>query len=549
VYADIWEALADAVGDAPAVTHGAREVTWTQWENRSARLAAFLADNGVARDDRVALYLHNSPEYLEAHFACFKSRAVPVNVNFRYRPDELAHVLRDADARAVVYDATLAPIVAEVIERVPGIRALIEVDTHADPGDSEGVEGAIAYEHALTADPAPRIGRDRDDLYMIYTGGTTGIPKGVVYSMGSFTDWLGGVAAMTLGVSPFDSVGDVVTAVSAVDPNQIPRSLPACPLMHGTGIWLGAVVPLTCGGVVHLLRSHSFDPSEAWRAVADRGANRLVFVGDSFARPLLRELAAARERGDAYDTTSLTAVISSGAMLSAEVSRDFIEAVPGLVVLDVLGASEGGIGSAVTAAGAQRRAGVFTPLEGTCVFDDADTPLEPGSGEIGWVGRSGPDVPLRYHNDPEKSARTFRMIDGVRYAFAGDLATVGADGSITLLGRGSNVINTGGEKVFAEEIEETLKSHPAVEDALVVGVADERFGETVAAVLARSPVVGTSLSDEELVTLATSHIHDRLAGFKTPRRVVVVDHVPRAANGKADYAAVRALVEPTGDPS
>ncbi|MEQ8716787.1 MAG: AMP-binding protein [Acidimicrobiales bacterium] len=547
MYADIWEALADTIGDAPAVTHGARELTWSRWENRSARLAAFLAANGVGRDDRVALYLHNSPEYLEAHFACFKSRSVPVNVNFRYRPDELAHVLLDADARAVVYDATLAPVVADVVERVPGIRALIEVDTLGEPTASASVGGAVAYEEALTADPAPRIGRDRDDLYMIYTGGTTGVPKGVVYSMGSFTDWLGGVAAMTLGVTPFDSVDDVVSAVSAVEPDRIPRSLPVCPLMHGTGIWLGAVVPLTCGGVVHLLRSHSFEAAEAWRVVAEKGANRIVLVGDSFARPLLRELAAARERGEPYDTTSLAAVISSGAMLSAEVSRDFIEAVPGLVVLDVLGASEGGIGSAVAAAGAPRRAGEFTPLEGTRVFDDTDTPLEPGSDQIGWVGRSGPDVPLRYHNDPEKSARTFRTIDGVRYAFAGDLATVGADGSITLLGRGSNVINTGGEKVFAEEVEETLKSHPAVDDALVVGMADDRFGETVAAVLARSPTAGAAMSDDELVTLATSHVHGRLAGFKTPRRVLVVDRVPRAANGKADYATVRALLEPTGD--
>jgi fatty-acyl-CoA synthase len=310
-------------------------------------------------------------------------------------------------------------------------------------------------------------------------------------------------------------------------------AMSATPLMHGTGCWLGMMTPHLFGGTAVLLRQRSLDPDEVWDVVEREGVQHLIIVGDAFARPLLRTL---NDAPDRWDLSSLRLLVSSGAMFSAEVKSGLIQHIPGLAIADVLGSTEGGMGSSITTKDALgQETAKFTLTATTKVFTDDGREVQPGSGEIGAVANGGL-VPLGYYKDPDKSARTFREVNGTRYSFPGDMATVAADGTLVLYGRGSNCINTGGEKVFPEEVEEALKRHADVEDALVFGLPDERFGQRVTAVVSLSP--GHTASADDILADA----RHRLSGYKLPKEIYIVDRVPRAPNGKANYPVARELV-------
>jgi acyl-CoA synthetase (AMP-forming)/AMP-acid ligase II len=531
----IWEAVADAVPDAPAVVQGTRRTSWRDYEQRAARLARALQEAGIGPHGKVGMYLFNSPEYCETNFAAMKIRGVPVNVNYRYLDDELTYLLDNADAEALVFHSSLGDRVARVKGRLPKLRLLVEVDDGPAADGSHGVEGSVRYEELQgELAPAERVAPQGDEIYMLYTGGTTGMPKGVMYPMSDFTEFFLRSYPPMVGLEPLagpEMVPDFARRLHAEGRATVSMSGP--PLMHGTGCWLGMMVPHMLGGTAALLTGRGLDPVELWDSVARERIDLLVVVGDAFARPMLRAL---DENPGRWDASCLKLVVSSGAMFSLEVKQGLIRHLPELTIADVLGSTEGGMGQSIVRAGATADTAKFRLNPTTKVFREDGREVEPGSGEIGLVANGG-IVPLGYYKDPEKSARTFRVVNGVRYAFAGDMATVESDGSITLLGRGSNCINSGGEKIFPEEVEEALKGHAAVEDALVFGVPDERFGQRVVGVASLAP--GGAVGSDEIVADARS----RLASYKLPKELLIVERVPRAPNGKADYPAARALFE------
>ncbi len=532
-FADVWEAIADTVPDAIAVVHGDRRFTWAAYEDRAARMAGAFASAGLTQDAKVGLFLYNGPEYLEAQFAAFKQRLSPINVNYRYLDDELRYLLDNADAEALVFHSSLGDRVARVVGYLPRLRLLVEVDDGAGAGQ---VDGAARYEDVLSAhEPAPHIARAEDDIYMLYTGGTTGMPKGVMYAVGGMTEGLITASYPAVGLAPPTTAGEIPDLVRGLHAAATaPIVIPACPLMHGTGMWLGAMLAHNAGGTTVTLTGRSFDAHELWATVARERVNVVTIVGDAFAKPMLAALDEASERGEPYDTSSLGFVVSSGVMFAAEGKDALIERIPQVVIVDAIGSTEGGMGVQLTAKGLPVQTARFAQLPTTKVFTDDGREVTPGSGEAGLVAAGG-NVPLGYYKDEEKSARTFKVIDGKRYSFPGDWATVEADGSITLLGRGSQCINTAGEKVFPEEVEEAVKRYPGVYDCLVVGVPDDRFGERVAAVV--SLAHGASVTADELMASCRT----QLAAYKAPRQIVFVDDVPRAPNGKADYRTAKTL--------
>jgi acyl-CoA synthetase (AMP-forming)/AMP-acid ligase II len=531
-FATIWESIADAIGDAPAVTHGDTTRTWSEYDQRAARLASALVDAGLEPNSKVALYLYNSNEYLEAQFASFKMRAVPVNVNYRYLDDELLYLLDNSDAEALFFHSSLGDRVARVVDRLPKLKLLIEV---TDDGEHH-VVSAVPYD-TLIADyePMARISRSEDDIYMLYTGGTTGMPKGVMYRMGSMSEAFIQGGLPLVGMTPPANLDDLgATVRDAQSQGNTPISIPGCPLMHGTGIWIGAMMPHSGGANVVTLSQRSFDAHEMFSAVQHHKATMVVVVGDSFVKPMIRALDEATEKGSPYDTSSLKLVMSSGVMWTSEVKSALLDRAEHLVLVDAMGSSEGGMGTSISMKGIPPQTAKFNQAPTTKVFTDDDREVTPGSGEVGLVAAGG-NVPIGYYKDPEKSQRTFRVINGVPYSFPGDMATVEADGSLTLLGRGSQVINSGGEKIFPEEVEEAVKRVDGVLDCLVVGIDDEKFGQAVTAVASLVP----EASVDEATIIA--NVKTQLAGFKAPKRVVFVSQVPRAPNGKADYKSAKAL--------
>ena len=531
-YPDVWEAIADAIPDAPAVIQGDRTLSWRVYDDRSARLAAAFQAAGLGHESKIGMFLYNSPEYLETQYAAFKIRATPINVNYRYLDDELWYLLDNSDCEAVVFHSSLGERIESVRGRLPDVRVWIQVD---DDGSSH--TEALAYEEVLAAnEPAPRIDRTGDEIYMLYTGGTTGMPKGVMRAMGTFSQFFLDSVSQTAGKPPFTTAAEAAAhAVALQESGMADRAIPACPLMHGTGCWLAGLVTHQAGGAVVLLESRGLDCDELWRVVERQGVTKVVIVGDAFARPMLRALDDARDAGRPYDTSSMRTIVSSGAMFTTEVKDGLIDHIPQLAIADVLGSTESGMARSVTTKGSDTSTAKFELNPGTQVFDENDKPVEPGSGVIGFVAATSPFTPLGYFKDPEKSARTFREIDGVMYTIPGDMALVEADGSITLLGRGSNCINTGGEKVYPEEVEEAVKTHPGVDDCLIFGVSDERFGQRVVGIA--SVRAGTPVDPEELI----AHTKTKLSPYKCPRALVVVPEVPRAPNGKADYVTAREL--------
>ena len=536
-FATAFEAVADRIGNRTALVCGNHSQTWQAFDERAARLARFLVERGVSADAKVGLYLHNSNEYLEAQFAIFKVRGVPVNVNYRYKADELVYLLENSDAEVVFFQACYAMRIWEIYKRVPGVKAWVQIDD----GTESVLNFAVDYEQMIR-DHAPmdRIARDSTDRYMLYTGGTTGMPKGVMYEQGQFVRaMLANVRQLGLDVPrTIDEITATVDAIAAQD--ATPTTLAACPLMHGTGMWIGAMAPLLMGGTVVTINKLGLEPDLLWGEVERLRVTDVVIVGDAFAKPMLKALDDAVRRNNAYDISSLRQITSSGVMWSAEVKQALLEH-HDMTLLDTMGSTEGGMGSSVVKRGEAASTAKFKLNRGVKVFTDDGHEVEPGSGEIGKLATRGL-VPVGYYKDPEKSAATFPVIDGVRYSIPGDYATVAADGTITLLGRGSLCINTAGEKVYPEEVEEAVKRHPGIDDCLVVGVADDRFGQRVVAIAAQGVAHGAaqgaaqgavqSAVDEAALI---EHTKEHLAGYKVPKQVIFVDRVRRAANGKADY--------------
>lgn len=521
-FASAWEAIADAVPGRNALICRDVQRTWAEYDDRAARIAALLADRGLGADSKVGLYLHNCNEYLEAQFGVFKIGGCPINVNYRYKADELVYLLDNADAEAVVYQGCYAMRIWEIRDRLPKVKLYIQLDD----GTESLLAGAEDYESAIRRSaPMPRIDRDPAGIYMLYTGGTTGMPKGVMYPGGEFCYFLAAMGATGRGMPAPATIEELTDYVGGI--SEPPVSLAACPLMHGTGMWLGAMAPLLTGGTVVTTPRLGLDAELIWDLVGQHRVTDLVIVGDAFARPLLAVLDDAQRRGTAFDLSSLKQIVSSGVMWSHEIKQGLLRH-HDMVLVDAMGSTEGGMGSSVTTRDSVAQTAKFQLSEGVRVFNDADGEVQPGSGEIGRLATSGL-VPVGYYKDPAKSAQTFREIGGVRYSFPGDFATVEADGSITLLGRGSACINSAGEKVFPEEVEEAVKRHRAVFDCLVVGVPDERFGERVVALASLRE--GAHCDEVQLIDFTREH----LAGYKVPKQILFVATVQRAPNGKADY--------------
>jgi 3-oxocholest-4-en-26-oate---CoA ligase len=528
-YATIWESIADTIPEATAVVHGDTVRTWADYDQRAARIAAAYAAAGLGHDSKVGLYMYNGNEYLEAQYGAFKIRGVPINVNYRYLDAELWYLLDNSDAEALVFHSSLGDRVAQVVDRLPKLKLLIEVDD-GGPGH---VASALRYDDVLvTNEPMERIVRSEDDIYMLYTGGTTGMPKGVMYDMASHVGLFLRSGFPFLGQRVPRAAEDVAPLVQTItEAGNRMITIPCAPLMHGTGLWLGAFASHLTGGEVITLTSRTLDPREVLQTVQARRATSLVIVGDAFAKPLVSAIDEALADGQPYDLSSIGVILSSGVMWTAEVKEQLLERIPNVVLFDAIGSTEGSVGNQMTTRGGSTETARFTQNATTKVFTEDGREVTPGSDEIGVVAAGG-FVPIGYFKDPDKSARTFRTIDGVRYAVAGDLAQVAADGSLILLGRGSQVINSGGEKIFPEEVEEAVKRVPGVRDCLVVGVADERFGQAVTAVAATD---GTILDEADVI----AHVKTQLARYKAPKRVVFVAEVPRAPNGKADYVAAK----------
>lgn len=532
---NVWTALSDAFPNRAALICEEKTVTWSQFNDRAARLASLFEKHGVTNGASVGLYMLNCNEYTEAHFGCFKQSICPVNVNYRYRAEELIYLLDNSDSEVVIYHASFAPRITEIKSSLPKIKLYIQVD---DGTDNELLDGALDYERALAESaPQPFKPSAYEDRYMLYTGGTTGMPKGVMYDNGALAHWLCIGGYTSRGLAPPSSIADVLEGAQAItDMNVVHRSLPACPQMHGTGMWIGTMVALNCGGTVITQRTQHLDADALLRCVVDNEVTDLTIVGDAFARPILGALDAASAAGKPYDLSRLGQIASSGVMWSSEIKEGLLRH-HDMMLNDIMGSTEGSMGGSLSTRQSAAKTAKFVIADYVKVFNENDEPVAPGSGEMGMVATAG-IVPRGYYKDDVKSANTFRTVNGVRYSFPGDFATVEIDGSITLLGRGSQCINTGGEKVFTEEVEEAIKRHPDVEDCLVVGLPDERLGNRVVAVYSQR--AGTSLVGEDGLR---EHVRSQLAGYKAPKQSILVDIVQRAPNGKADYKWAKATAE------
>jgi len=535
-HALVFEALAAAYPDRECIVTPTRRLSYAQVADHMRRLASVLHAHGLgcrreraelanheSGQDHVGFYLLNCPEYIEGMLGCYRARSAPFNVNYRYVDDELCYLFDDADAVAVVYHARYAPTLARIRGRLPKLRLLLQVD---DGSGERLLPGALDYAAALAAaSPAgPPVRPTPDDLYIIYTGGTTGAPKGVLWRQEDIFH-----AAMSGGPPGFDGPTTIVDLVAEAEHGTYMRTLPVPPLMHGAAQWVAFGAIHKGGTVVLQGNPEKLDPEDVWGTAERERVSSIAIVGDAFARPLLDGLDQRQ-----YDLSRLFIVGSGGAILSPHNKQAFLERLPHVTVVDGFGASETGAqGSHASRGGDAISTGTFSMAGAVVLKQDFSGFVEPGADEIGWVGRAG-HVPLGYYKDAAKTARTFPVVGGTRYAVPGDHARLLADDTIVVLGRGSVSINTGGEKVYAEEVEQVLRRHPAVYDAVVVGTPDERFGERVTALV--QPRSGVRPSAEELVAFAAQH----LAGYKLPKTTVLVDEMVRSPSGKPDYRWARA---------
>jgi acyl-CoA synthetase (AMP-forming)/AMP-acid ligase II len=515
-FARAWRTVADLAPERVAIVCGDRRLTYGAFYDRASRLAGVLHAAGVAGGDKVAIMCVNSPEYLETFFAAQLLGAVPVNVNYRYVGTELAYLLDNSDSVALIYHHQFASTVSEAIAALPEARRpriLLDVD--------EDYEGALVNASAvLPTDREP----SGDDLVFLYTGGTTGYPKAVMWRSDDL------YVALWQMARPGTEPPDVATSITAG--KQAATLLPACPLMHGTGLFI-TLSTLSGGGIVVLLATPRLDPIAVWTAIERERVAVCTIVGDAFARPLLAALDAEPGR---FDLSSLRAITSSGVTWSPETKRALLDHLPRVTLIDSLGASEGIMSRTETRAADDIAPARFKASDRIVVVtDDGDT-VRPGDERVGLLGVGGA-IPMGYYKDPEKTAATFRTVGDRRYSIPGDYATVDPDGTIRLLGRGSACINTGGEKVYPEEVELALRAHPDVFDCVVVGLPDARWGEMVVALV--EPRDSVSVDAETLRT----HCHTTLAGYKVPKQFVAVDSMQRSPAGKADYAVLKRVAE------
>ena len=529
--ADLFEAAVDAYGDREYLLAAGERRTYAEMEARANRLAHFLAAQGIGPGDHVGIYALNSVEWVETAWAVFKLRAVWININYRYVKDELRYLFTNADLVALVYQAQFSSRVAELLGELPDLRLLVGID---DGTEDPFAEGTVPYEEAAASGKPERdfAPRSNDDHYVLYTGGTTGMPKGVVWRHEDVFYALGG------GVEPN-------TNTRVQRPEEMVEKgrggaltlLPIAPLMHGATQW--CVMGQSFVGNKTILVP-KFDPHEVWRLVEREHANSVMITGDAMGKPLIEALDDDRA---SYDLSSLMAVTSSAALFSAPVKDEFFRHFPNLVIVDAVGSSESGNNgmATMTKGGTAMKSGPTVSVLGdTVVFDEELRRVAPGSGTIGKIARSG-DIPVGYYNDPAKTAEVFIEVDGTRYVMPGDFATVEENGTITLLGRGSVSINSGGEKIFPEEVESAVRSHPDVFDAIVVGAPDDRFGQRVAAIV--QPRTDRRPSLEAI----QGHCRDSIAGYKVPRQLHFVETIVRSPSGKPDYRWAADIVAGAAD--
>lgn len=535
--ADLFECTADTVPDRVALVYEDRRLTFADLEERSNRLAHHLTEAGVGPGDHVGIYCYNRSEYLEAMLAAFKIRAVPINVNYRYVEDELRYLFTNADIVALIHDRCFSPRVAAVREEIPTLRHLVLIEDGS--AEAPAMPNELEYEAALAAASAARDfpSRSADDLYILYTGGTTGMPKGVMWRHEDvFYAAMGGGGGST---------GRPITSPEEIaDRAQAPAMtmLTACPFMHATGQWGGFSTLLTGGKLVIDPMVH-FDAGRILGLIEQERVNTLLLVGDASVSPIIDALEkdVVERPGHERDLRSLRVLMSSGAMLSPKHKETMFKLMPKLIIFDGFGSSESGM-QATTFTAAEQPLGElrFKAGANTTVVDEQLRPVERGSGAIGRVA-SKARVPIGYYKDPDKTAATFVEIDGDRWVIPGDMATIDTDGTIRLLGRGSLCINSGGEKIYPEEVESALRSHPDVADAVVIGMHDDRWGEHVTAVVSPRPGCVPTLDQLD------AHCRTTIAGYKVPRELHLVERVERLATGKPDYAWAKdiALAQPS----
>jgi 3-oxocholest-4-en-26-oate---CoA ligase len=535
-FGTIWEAIARDQPDSVAISEPGRDYTFAEFDDRSARLAAALSAAGVGPGDKVACYLYNGAAYLETVFAAFKLGAVPVNANYRYTQDELTALLADADAAALVFSGDLAANVTHAARTLPSLRLLVRV---GEPSPGTGPDAQeLADLYAATA-PRPAEPRPGADQLFMYTGGTTGKPKGVIWHLADLLQSMQVSVFRRLGVEEPPGTLDEIVAVArtARAGDRSPVMMPVVPLMHATGLFncMGA---LLVGGRVVTARRGRLDPRHVWETVAAQRVRTLVVAGNAVCQPLADELTAAERAGRPHNLRSLEAVISSGTVLSDRLKRALHERAA-VTITDALASSEGGpFAFAVTSSVADLPSRFF-PAAATRVLTADGAEVAPGSGQVGTLAFGGP-IPEGYYKDAAKTTATFRTVGGTRYSMPGDLVTVDADGAIRFLGRGAGVINTGGEKVHPQEVEDVLLAHPGVTDASVVGVPDETWGERVVAVVATA---SETLTEREL----QDAVRRRLARYKVPRVIRLLPALPRTPTGKLELAQIRRLA--SGDQS
>lgn len=525
-YADMWEEIAEIQPTAPAIIQGDRTISWGEFDQRASGVAGWLSSLNAVHQDKVALYLYNCPEYMEGVFASVKIGLVPINTNYRYADEELLYLWDNADAIAVIFHGSFATRIEGIRDQATKVRGWLWVDDGSGPCP----QWAVPFEDAAGSEPGNlplRSQRTSDDLIMLYTGGTTGMPKGVMWRQDDLFARLN-----PSGLRRFDpeaGIAGVAQKVSEEGPGI--ALLPACPLMHGTGLFTALEV-LAEGGRLVLLAGRKYSAAELASTIDAHGVNMAVIVGDPFAQPLLEVVAAEPDR---FSLKSLVVIMSSGAMWSEEIKRGLLDHHAGMMLVDAFSSSEAlGMGSSVSSGNSAASTGEFQLGPEVRVLADDGTDVEPGSDVIGVLALGGRN-PLGYYKDEVKSAATFRIIDGERYSVPGDFARVHADRSIQLLGRGSQCINTAGEKVFPEEVEEVLKRHASIVDACVVGIPDDRTGERVVAAVECSAVSDAPTEGEVI-----AHVKDHLSHYKAPRQVRFVSTIGRAANGKMEYGRHKA---------
>ena len=534
-FGDMLDAHAKYKTDADiALVHGDRQITWPQLNERSNRIARALLGAGVEYGAKAGFYLRNQPEYLEGLAACWKARLTHVNVNYRYVDDELVYILDNSDSAVVFFDVEFKDYVERIHDRLPDVKVWGQV------GEGDVPDFAVSYETlAQEGDGSPLgIERSPDDMLFLYTGGTTGMPKGVMWTHEIWRSAARATVEENFGTYP-ETAEEHARLANEFSKDSV--QLPACPIMHGTGLFTSMGAMLNGGKVVTLEKTGKFDPELMWETIDKNKVTSTAIVGDAFAKPLLRVL---DENPGKYDLSSMVAILSSGVMWSTEVKRGLLKHMPQAIMMDSFGASESvGFGMSAMTADGEVPTAKFMIGPHCKVFSEDGREIQPGSGEPGFIARGGA-VPLGYYKDEEKTAKTYKTINGVRYAIPGDWCTVEADGTLTLLGRGSGCINSAGEKIYPEEVEEALKGHEFVRDALVVGVPDEKWGQAVTAVV---ELEDTADVDEDTLR---AFVHTKLARYKAPKRILFKPDLGRAPNGKADYASIKSYaLESLGIPA